>query len=167
MIKYSCESINSKSDKDTPDIVKFNPTVLSKDKVLLDQLVKLWLILDKDEQGYDKKYGLFFDDNSDLSSVFRKKLLHSSGYYLKYNNECVGFALTKDAEYENTYWISCLVIDNKYRGKGWGTLFINEIFSLNKPKRAVLRVSMNNPIGIALYRKCGFEPISQVMLKSK
>ena len=154
-------------DNIEPEVIPFSPSILKKDAALLDRLVHLWLMLDAEEAKYDAKYGLFFDDPIDLTDLFRKRLLTRSGYYLKYNDEVCGFAIVMDSEYKNAYWLSTLIIDTKYRGKGFGSLFVKTIFELNKPKRAILRVSMNNPAGLALYKKCGFEPISQVMMKPK
>ena len=163
--KYSMEP--SQSSISSVKLLPFSPEVLKKDKDLLQQLAELWMQLDATEAKYDEKFGLFFNEMPNPTEEFKKILLHHSGYYLRLDDKAIGFTVVMDSEYKNAYWLSTLIVDSKYRGMGLGRMLIEQIFDKKKPKRAILRVSINNPAGLALYKKCGFEPISQIMVKSK
>jgi len=128
-------------------------------------MVALWVQLDKAEENYDKPFGLVMAANGDLREFFRTKILASSGYILLDGDKCIGMAFTRKSEYENSYHISVVVIDNSYRGKGYGKKLLSYIIEKHKGQKALLRVSMNNPAGLALYKSLGFVPMTQVMIR--
>lgn len=163
--KYSMEP--SQSSISSVKLLPFSPEVLKKDKDLLKQLTDLWIKLEDAEAKYAEKYGLILEETPDLFEQFKEMLADSSGYYLRLNDKAIGFACVTDCEYENAYWLPTIIVDEKYRGMGLGRKLIEYIFNKNKPKRALLSVSLNNPAGLSLYKKCGFEPVSQMMMKSK
>lgn len=163
-MKFSLESKDASSIP-VADVRKWSGEDLKKDKSLLDRLVGLWEQLDDAEDEYDKPFGLRMPDKKGLTDFFRKRLLDSHGYVIYDNGKAVGFCMTKQAEYENSYFISVLVIDKAYRGKHFGKTLLEYIFQDKEGQHALLRVSMNNKAGIALYEKCGFIPMSQVMIR--
>lgn len=161
-IKYSVENLqpNVRVRNLTPDLLK-------KDTALLDKLISLWGQLEAAEEVYDKPFGVQLPEGEqvDATEFFRKRLLKSSGYIITADNECVGMALTKQAEYSNAYFISCFVIDENHRGKHYGTTLLTHILKDKRNQKALLRVSLNNKAGLALYKSVGFVPMTQVMIK--
>ena len=158
--KYSLESFHP-----TGDVRPWTAEDLKKDSALLDRLVELWEQLDDAEDEYDKPFGLRMPDKKGITDFFRKRLLERSGYAIYEGDDVVGFCIVRDAEYENSYFISTLVIDEAHRGKHFGKTLLDYIFQVKKGQHAMLRVSMNNKAGLALYKKCGFIPMSQVMFR--
>ena len=158
--KYSLDSFHP-----VGDVRPWTAEDLKKDSALLDRLVELWEQLDEAEDEYDKPFGLRMPDKKGLTDFFRKRLLERNGYAIYEDDEVVGFCIVREAEYENSYFISTLVIDEVHRGKHYGKTLLDYIFQAKKGQHALLRVSMNNKAGLALYKKCGFIPMSQVMFR--
>ena len=159
-LKYALESFHP-----TADVRPWSSEDLKKDSALLDRFVELWEQLDEAEDEYDKPFGLRMADKKGITDFFRKRLLERDGYAIYEGDKAVGFCIVRDAEYENSYFISTLVIDEEYRGKHYGRTLLDYVFQMNKGRHALLRVSMNNKAGLELYKKCGFIPMSQVMIR--
>ena len=158
--KYTLESFHP-----TADVRPWSGDELKKNTALLNRLVALWGQLDDAEEVYDKPFGLKMHESGPRTDFFRKRILASSGYAIYDGDKAVGFCMVKDSEYENTYFISTLVIDEAYRGQHYGQTLLDYIFQVRKGQHVLLRVSMNNKAGLALYKKCGFVPMTQVMFK--
>ena len=161
-MKYKPDDQKSKLQA---NVRKWYAEDLKTDNLLLNRLVELWVQLDDAEDQYDKPFGLRMPDKKGITDLFRKRLLNSSGYAIYDEEKVVGFCITKTAEYENSYFISALVIDRAYRGKNYGKSILDYVIQDKKGQNALLRVSTNNRAGIALYEKCGFVPMSQVMIR--
>lgn len=159
--KYSIKSFHPSAD-----VRPWSGKDLKDDKDLLNRLVELWVQLDDAEDDYDKPFGLRMPDKKGIEEFFRSTLLKRSGYAVYEGDVVVGFCIIRDAEYENSYFISTLVVDSAYRGKHYGKTLMDYVLNTaRKGQHALLRVSMNNKAGLALYKKCGFVPMSQVMIR--
>lgn len=160
--KYSLEGFHP-----TADVRPWTSEDLKNDSALLDRFVELWWQLDEAEDKYDKPFGirLPLKNRSEQEKFFRKRLLETSGYAVYEGDQCVGFCMVKPCEYEDSYWISTLVIDEEFRGKHYGSALLSYIASVRKGEHCLLRVSMNNKAGLALYKSQGFVPMTQVMIR--
>lgn len=58
--------------------------------------------------------------------------------------------------------IANFAIDDIYQGKGYGTLFMQEIIRKRKNTRITLQVDMGNKIAISLYTRMGFKTIKEI-----
>lgn len=111
---------------------------------------------------YEGRKDIFSNKNKEELENDLYELLNSNDekvYVLVDNNTIVGYLAFK-IKHNNTIWIDQFIIDKKYRNKGYGKFFIDEIFKYakdNKYKRVELNCWIFNKEALNFYEELGFE----------
>lgn len=106
-------------------------------------------------------------------SMLNDKEKHSI-FVLVYNNEIIGYSICNKLVFEDNpiiadskiYLIDTMCISEKFQGKGFGTIFINEIKKYAQKEMfdiIQLNVDCKNINAISFYKKNGFDEISKKM----
>ena len=133
-------------------------------------------ILDATTDGFHKAGAKNANEKHYTARKFKEDLSkhrHFFPYFLKVNDEIIGLTvLGGKHQYDNTgFWIIEYGILSEHRGKGYGERFLRKIidFGRDKFKKEVvyLNVATHNTPAYNLYKKIGFDNITQVMLLTK
>lgn len=79
-------------------------------------------------------------------------------YVIEIDNKIIGFSSIEFQKWNNSVWLRHIVIDLKYRRKGFGTEFIKKIKEIAKKRRArvlIAETQQKNP-ATSFYSKNGF-----------
>ena len=114
-----------------------------------------------------KEWGEFFSGSKeDKIKKIRKSIKESNEfpqiYVIKEDNNIVGSFTFKDKDLDNcdlTPWLACVVIDEKYRGKGYGRDLLEFVKLIADEKYPILYLTTKH---IGYYEKIGFEYIGDV-----
>ena len=119
------------------------------------------MIKELDINNVDKVINLGLKLNSNYSNLYDYESLNSGvnkTYTILDNNNIIGFIHIQDLIDEVD--IIDIVIDEKYRRKGYGKSLINYIFDFYKDKKVILEVSVDNEAAVNLYKSLNFSVIN-------
>lgn len=111
-------------------------------KRLKEPLIRKWPHIEKDIVWYNE--------------IITQKL--SLGAYD--NDKLIGVLIVEKREWNNSLWVANIVISEEYRGRGIGSLLMDNLFRLARDKgfRIIgLETQSTNLPAISFYRKNGFE----------
>lgn len=164
MFDFSLESLAK--EKDSVSCNTFSGSTLKEDKKLLDRLVALWGQLDKVELGFDKASGLSYPRDNWGPKQWTERLMGCPEIaVIKDGETVVGFAMVRNTGDNDDYYISSVVIDGAYRGKGFGERLMEYIVENRPGQIAWLNVNLHNTAALALYKSLGFQPFTQNMFR--
>ena len=119
------------------------------------------MIKELDINNVDKVINLGLKLNSNYSNLYDYESLNSGvnkTYTILDNNNIIGFIHIQDLIDEVD--IIDIVIDEKYRRKGYGKSLINYILDFYKDKKVILEVSVDNEEAVNLYKSLNFSVIN-------
>ncbi|CAM4350805.1 GNAT family N-acetyltransferase [Paenibacillus xylanexedens] len=108
------------------------------------------------------------EDQLDLVASNADSLIHatkeitSKPYGILAEDQMVGFILFDNEIYnDGYYWILRFMIDEKYQGKGYGKLAIQEVIRMLQERSDCQQIRVShvphNIAANALYKRCGFQ----------
>lgn len=109
---------------------------------LEEPLIKEWPHIEKDIEWYNE--------------IIKQEL--SLGAYD--NEKLIGVLIVEKREWNNSLWVADIAIAEEYRGKGIGSLLMDNLFKLARVKQVRiigLETQSTNLPAILFYRKNGFE----------
>jgi len=127
------------------------------------------LMLDTDEnstlfkltlRSLKKKYVKYFRTTSEDIEIYNKYILEGNSFGAYYDNELVGFAICEEHKWNNSLYLSSLLVSQKERQKGIGKLLIEKIIEHAKTKKfrlIELETQNTNVPAIKFYQKQGFK----------
>lgn len=139
--------------KDPKEYTKYESTVIR----LLNEL-------DKDCTRHDNRFKFRSVQKQFLKSLDKNKTIL---LYLK-DDEVVGLTLMIVSEgLVSTLSLSDLIVDSKYRNKGYGSYILEDSINYAKErkfKNVCLQVFTNNTVARNMYLKRGFKPVTEFMM---
>lgn len=108
------------------------------------------------------------EDQLDLVASNADSLIHATKeitsipYGIFAENQMVGFILFDNEIYnDGYYWILRFMVDEKYQGKGYGKLAIQEVIRMLQERRDCQQIRVShvphNSAANVLYKRCGFQ----------
>lgn len=141
------------NNKDPKEYAKYESTIIR----LLNEL-------DKDSTRHDNRMKFRSVQKQFLKSLDKNKTIL---LYLK-DDEVVGLTLMVVSEgLVSTMSISDLIVDSKYRNKGYGSYILEDSINYAKErkfKNVCLQVFTNNTVAKNMYLKRGFKPVTEFMM---
>lgn len=97
-------------------------------------------------------------DPKTIYHSFRLEWYDNAPVCLYHEKEII--AIGKLSEWDHGLYLSCLVVRDDLRGKGFGTKLVKYLFAisiLNGTKKMYLEVKKDNPVGIKFFGRMGFK----------
>lgn len=110
---------------------------------------------------YEGRKDIFPNKSKEELNIDLHRLLNDGNetVFVLIDNDKIISYLAFEIKHNNTLWIDQLIIDSKYRNKGYGKYFIDEIFKYakkNNYKRVELNCWVFNNNAINFYEELGF-----------
>ncbi|MGO4732434.1 GNAT family N-acetyltransferase [Paenibacillus sp. 2KB_22] len=101
------------------------------------------------------------------SLIHATKEITSKPYGIFAENQMVGFILFDNEIYnDGYYWILRFMVDEKYQGKGYGKLAIQEVIRMLQERSDCQQIRVShvphNIAANALYKRCGFQDTGEL-----